>query len=120
MPLFFEFQGDFRAVRGFTRTLQAAHHHDCGRMRGACQSAACTAHKRGQFLVDNLDNHLRGGQTFHNLRADGTLGNLVGKIFCDFIVDVCFQKCQTHLAHGFFYVAFIQTALLAQPFECGL
>ena len=107
VALAFEFAGDFGAVRGFTGALQAAHHHDCGRVRSAREPAARAAHERGQLFVDDFNDHLRGGQAFHYLRADGTLGHFIGKIFRDFIVNVRFEKRQAHFAHGFFYIIFI-------------
>ena len=73
---------------GFTVTLQAAHHHNGLALIFDVQGLGfLAAHQLGQFLVDDLDNLLGGGQAFHHFLAHGALRNLRAEILCDFVVD---------------------------------
>ena len=79
-------------------------------MRGHFQPLFAAAHQSRQLFVDDLDDHLRGGEAFHNVLAHGAFRNARGKVLCDLVVDVGFEKRQTHLAHGLLNVAFRQLA----------
>ena len=111
-------QRELGAVGGLAGALQTAHHHNGGRMRRGIEPGTGTAHQLDQFLVDDLDDHLRRRQALHDLRADRALGHLVGEILGDLVVHVCFQQRQTYLAHGGPHVRLRQAPLAFQEFEC--
>ena len=119
VSLIFKHESKLCTVGGFTGALQAAHHDDGRRMVGDGESCFRSAHKGNQFFVDDFDNHLRRRQAFHNLGADGTLGNGFRKVLGDFIVDVGLQKGKSHLTHCVLNVAFGQCALTFQLFKSG-
>ena len=105
-------------VGGFTVALQAAHHqHGLALVLDVQQLGFLAAHQAGQFLVDDLDDLLRGGQAFHDLLPHGALGDLGAEILGDLIVDVGFQKGHADFAHGGLDVRLVQLALAAQLFE---
>ncbi|MPM57539.1 hypothetical protein SDC9_104361 [bioreactor metagenome] len=110
VPLIFKHQRNFGTVCGFTGALQAAHHHHCRGMRCRIQTGFGAAHKLRQFFVDDFNNHLTRGQTFHHLSANRSFRDFIGEILCHFIVDVGFQKCQTHFTHRIFDIGFSKTA----------
>ena len=75
------------------------------------------AHQLGQFLVDDLDNLLGGGQAFHHFLAHGALRNLRAEILCDFVVDVRFKQRHADFPHRSLDIRFTQLAFAAQFFE---
>ena len=117
MPVIFELEREFCAVRRFTGALQAAHHDDRGRMRSVRKTRLCAAHKSGQLLVDDLDDHLRGSEAFHHLCADRLFCHGIGEILGDLVADVRLKKRKTHGAHCFFDVRLGKAALALQFFK---
>ena len=107
------------AVGGFTCTLQANQHDYAGRFGRDIQFGSFGAHERDQLFVNDLDDHLAGVQTFQNVCAHSTLGNLLYKVLNDLEVNVSFQKSKLDFAHGFLNVRFLQTALAGELFKRG-
>ena len=102
----------------FTVTLQAAHHHNGLALIFDVQGLGfLAAHQLGQFLVDDLDNLLGGGQAFHHFLAHGALRNLRAEILCDFVVDVRFKQRHADFPHRSLDIRFTQLAFAAQFFE---
>ena len=114
-----EHHGELRTVRCLTGALQAAEHEDGRRGRRRRQACLSSAHQSGKLLVDDLDDHLRGRQTLHDLGADGAFAYLCGKFLGYLIVDVSLEKRETHFPHGFLDIAFAELSLGLQPFKSG-
>ena len=110
-------RGELCAVRGFAGALQADEHHDARGLRADAELLALAAHERAQLLVDDLDDHLRGGETLEHVRADGALADGFDKVLDDLVAHVGLEQRETHLAHRFLYVRLRQTALAAELFE---
>ena len=108
-------------VGGFTVTLQAAHHqHGLAFVFDAQILGLIAAHQLGQFLVDDLDDLLGGGQAFHDLLPHGTLRDLSAEVFGNFVVDIGFQQRHADFAHGSFDVRLGEFAFAAQFFEYAI
>lgn len=75
------------------------------------------AHQRHQFLVDDLDHLLGGGQALHDLLAHSPLRDLSAEVLGHLIVDVGFQQGHAHFPHGSLDIRFGQLAVSAQLFE---
>ncbi|MPN48287.1 hypothetical protein SDC9_195894 [bioreactor metagenome] len=105
---------------GFTGALQAAHQKNGGQFGRKTNSDILGTHQSRQFIVDNFNNLLRGGQTFKHLCADSLFRNSGDKIFCHLVVDVGLKQCQTHLAHNLFDIRFLELAAGSQPFKNGI
>ena len=89
-------------------------------MIGGIETGLCAAHEIGQLFVDDLDNHLRGSQAFHHLRADRPFCHGSGEILRNLVVDVGFQQRHAHLAHRVLDVGFRERAFASQSFKGGL
>ena len=108
-------------VGGFTVTLQAAHHqHGLAFVFDAQILGLIAAHQLGQFLVDDLDDLLGGGQAFHDLLPHGTLRDLSAEVFGNFVVDIGFQQRHADFAHGSLDVRLGEFAFAAQFFEYAI
>ena len=107
----FQHKGELCAVSGLTRALETAHHDDRRRVICDGKMRFRAAHKSRQLLVDDLDDHLRRSEAFHDLCADGALGHGLREVLGNFVVYVRLQESKTHLAHGFLDVAFGQRSL---------
>ena len=112
--------GQFRAVGGFTGTLQAHHHHDRGALIGYRQLGIGAAHQVRHLFVDDLDDLLGGGQAVQHVGTDTALGHLGDKFLDDLIADIGLQQRQAHLAQSFADIVLRQAALAAQALECGI
>ena len=66
------------------------------------------AQKRHEFLVDDLDDLLTGGEAAKNLLAYGPLLNAADKILYNLEVDISFKERKTHLAQSFLYIIFLK------------
>ena len=103
---------------GFTVALQAAHHQNrLALILDVQVLRLVAAHELGQFLVDDLDDLLGGGQAFHDLLPHGALGNLRAEILGDFVVDVGFQQCHADFPHGRLDIGLVQLAFAAELFK---
>ena len=103
--------GELCRVGGFTGTLQAAHHNDRRRLGSKLQTGVFAAHQGGQLLVDDLDDHLRRGQAFHDVLTDRAFGHGFGEVLGNLVVDVRFEQRQSYLAHCLLDVVLRQLAL---------
>ncbi len=82
--------------------------------------AVRAAHQLGQFLVDDLDDLLGGGQAFHDLLPMARSETCATEVLGDFVVDVRFQQRHADFAHGSLDVRLGQFALAAQFFEYAI
>ena len=74
---------------GLAVALQAAHHqHGLALVFQAQVLRLIATHEVGQFLVDNLDDLLGGGQALHDLLAHGTLGDLGAEVFRHLVIEI--------------------------------
>ncbi len=102
----------------FTVALQAAEHDDGLTLVLDDQAGGfLAAHQGNEFLVDDLDHLLGGGQALHDLLTHGALRDLGTEILGNLVVDIGFQQGHPHLAHGGFDVGLGQLAVAAQFFE---
>ena len=105
-------------VGRLTVALQAAEHDDGLTLVLDDQAGGfLAAHQGNEFLVDDLDHLLGGGQALHDLLTHGTLRDLGTEILGNLVVDIGFQQGHPHLAHGGFDVGLGQLAVAAQLFE---
>ena len=102
---------------GLTGALQTAHEDDRRRAVRPHQPGRLSAHELRQLLVDDLNDHLGGGQALHDLGSHRRLDHLIGEIPGDLIVDVRLQQRQTHLPHGVLDVRLAELAFIPQLFE---
>ena len=108
---------ELRRVRRLAGALQTAHHDDGRRVRGHFQPLLAAAHQRGQLLVDDLDDHLRGRQALHHILADGALRDALCEVLRNLVVDVGLEQGEAHLAHGLLDVGLGELALVFQFFK---
>ena len=107
----------FSGGGGLTGALEAHHHDHRGTVVGHGQLGGAAAHQIRQFLVDDLDDLLGGGQAVQHVGADGPLRD-GGHEFLDHLVaDVGLQQGQADLPHSLPDVVFRQTALAPQTLE---
>ena len=118
--LLFQKTGQFAAVGGFACALQADQHNDRGALGIGGEFLVFRAHEPGQFLIDDLHDHLGRGQTLEHVGTDAAVCGSADKVLDDLVADVRLKQCQTDLAHGGLDVGFCDTAFAAQLFErCG-
>ena len=86
----------------------------------ACVSKAafCSAHEADKLLTNYFDNHLRGGEAFHYLFADGFFGYGVCEILGNLVVNIGFKQSHSHLTHCAANIGLGQAAFAAKIFEC--
>ena len=105
-------------VGGLAVALQTAHHqHGLALVLDAQGLGFLAAHQAGEFLVDDLDHLLGGGQAFHDLLAHRPFGHLGAEVLGHLVVDIGFQQRHAHFPHGRLDVRLIELALAAQLFE---
>ena len=95
-----EHAGQLARRGGLTCALQAHHHQHVGRAAAHVQGLGLATHQRGQLLLDDLDDHLGGGEAFHHLLAHGPLAHSGNEVLGDLVVDVGFQQGQADFSHG--------------------
>ena len=115
--LLFEEPGQLGAVGGLTGALEAHQHDDGRRLRGHAELLIFAAHQGGELLVDDLDDHLGGGEAFKHVAAHGPLGDLGDKVLDDLIADVGLQERQADFPHGGLDVGLGEAALAAELLE---
>ena len=118
LALLFHQARQLGAVGGLAGALKA-HQHDNGGGGGGDGQFAAAAHEGGQFLIDDLYNHLGGGEGFHHVLAHGPLGDRGHKAFNHLEIDVRLQKGHFDLLHGLLHIGLGQTALAPQALEHG-
>ena len=107
------------AVGGLACALQAHQHDDRGALGIGGELLVLGAHELGQLFVDDLDDHLVGGQTFENVGADAPLGGGLDEVLDHLIAHVRFKQGEADLAHGCLDVSLGYAALAAQLLERG-
>ena len=117
--MLFHQSGQLGPVGGLARPLKAHQHHNSGGGGGNGQLAVATAHEGRKLLVDNLDDHLSGGEGFHHIGAHSPLRNCGHKVFDHFEVDVRLQQSHLDFLHGLLHIRLGQTALAPQALEGG-
>ena len=110
--------GQLGAIGGLTGAVEAHQHHYRGRLGGDGQLGALAAHQGGQLLVDDLDNHLCGGEALQHVGTHSPLGDLGHKVLDDLVVDVGLQQGHADLLHGLLHVGLGETALAPQALKC--
>ena len=115
--LLFIKSGQLTGVGGFTRTLQTAHHNNCGGLGRNLQLGNRAAHQGGQFLVYDFNDLLSGNQAFQHLGANGTVSDRFDELLDHLEVYVGFQQCELDLAHTCLNVCLGELALTAEFFE---
>ena len=58
------------------------------------------AHQAGQFLVDDFDNLLGGGQAVQHIASNSPLCYSGNKFLDHLVAHVCLQQRKTYLAHA--------------------
>ena len=111
--------GQLCPVGGLARPLQAHQHDDGGRGGGDLQLAVAAPHKGGEFLVDDLDDHLSGGEGFHHIGTHCPFRDGGDEVFDHLEVDVRLQQGHFNFLHGLLHVGLGQAALAPQPLEGG-
>ncbi len=69
--------------------------------------------------MDDLDDHLAGGDGAHHRLADRFLLHLLGEVAHDVERHVRFEQRAAHLAHGLGHVGLAQHALAGELVEDG-
>jgi len=119
LALLFKEARELGAVRRLAGALQAAQHHDGGRLRGDAQLLVLAAHELRELLVDDFDDHLGGRQALEHVGAHGAVGHALGEVLDDLVADVGLEKRQPYFAHGVPDVGLGEPPLAAQLFEGG-
>ena len=99
LALFLVESGELGALRGFTAALQTAHQYLCRRLRGNLKLGVLRAHNGTELLVDDLDDHLSGDETFQDLLAERTFAHAIHEGAYDLEVDVGLEKRELDLTH---------------------
>ncbi len=109
--------GDFRSCGGLARALQADH-HDRYRRRGVeVDRLGVRAQGLDQDVIDDLDDHLAGGDRFKHLRANGARTRLVDEGARHIERHIRFEKRAAHFAHGGVDVLFAERSAPCQAVE---
>ncbi len=111
--------GDLGGAGGFTRTLQADHHHHGGRIDVQIEWRRFTvglfaAQHLHQLVIDDLDDLLARRHRFEHFLPNGALGYAVDEFLGDGQRDICFQQGNAHFAHCVAHVLFAQRPAAAQ------
>ena len=107
----------FRGGGGFAGALQADHHDGDRRRRIEIDLLAVGAEGRDQFVVDDLHDHLAGGDRLHHGGADRLLAHLVGERAHHVERDVGLKQRAAHFAHGGVDIGLRQRTAPCQPIE---
>ena len=116
-PLAFHQFGDLGGVGRFARALKTRHHHHRRGFGRDLEFRGLASHQFDEFFVYDLDDLLRGKQTFEHFASDGSLGHLRDKVAHDFEVYVGFEQGALDLAHPLADVCFGQFSFIAETLE---
>ena len=105
---------------GLAGALEAYHHHNGGAVVGHGELGGAAAHQIRQFLVDDLDDLLGGGQAVQHIGADGPLRDSGHKVLDHLVAYIGFQQGQADFPHGLPDVVFRQAALAPQALKCSV
>ena len=117
LALFDQVLGQFGGGGGFARPLQARHEDDGGRLRGKVEVADAIAHGRGQFLVDDADQHLPRRETGEHVLAQRLFLDARDEVAHNGQRNVGFEQRHAHFAQHVLHVAFSDTGLAADGFD---
>ena len=109
--------GEFCGGGGFAGALQADHHDGDRRHRIEIDGLAVGTKRGNQLVMDDLDDHLAGGDRLDDGGADRLLADAVGKTSDNLERDVGFQQRAAHLAHRGVDVGLRQRTAARQPIE---
>ena len=103
---------------GLARALQADHHdHDRGLGIELEAFDLHPAQRLDQLVVDDLDDHLAGGDRLQDILTNGLLGDGVDEAAGDGERDVGFEQRDPHFAHGIAHVLLTQRAAALELVE---
>ena len=109
--------GQLGRVGRLTRALQTSHQHDGRWLRRVGDADRLAAERRGQLVVDDLDDLLRGVERPAQLLADAALAHLRHEAFDDLEVDVGLEQRETDLAQDLVDVGFAELSVPTKPLE---
>ena len=89
------------------------------RLSAEVQLSGVAPHEGDELLVDDLDDHLGGGEAFKHILPDGALRDALYEVLDDLIADVGFEQGEAHLAHRLLDVRLAEAALAAELPERG-
>ena len=104
--LLFHEAGQFGAVSGLAGAVEAHHHDHRWGSGGEIELDAVAAHQGCQLFVDNLHDHLGGGQALQHVCTHGPFRDPGNKILYHLKADIGLQKSQPDLPHGLLHVCF--------------
>ncbi len=108
----------FTAGGGFAGPLKADHHQGHRRFGRKIEGIVLTAaHHGDQFVVNNPDNLLAGGQALENFRSNRLDTDIFDEVLDDLEVDVSFQERQAHFTQGVLDVLLGHDPLAAEFFK---
>src|SRR5689334_19937727 len=112
--------GELAGSSRLTRTLQSGHEHDRRRLRGELHPRRVFAEDLDQFVTQDLDDLLAGGERGHDFLADGLGTNVVDEFLDDLEVDVGLEQGEANFAKRLVNILFGQRGLAAEGLESAL
>ena len=101
-----------------TGTLETTHHDDRNLIGWKhLKLGHLASHKRSHFVTNDLDNHLSGIETLHNLFTDCLLGYRIDEIFNNLKVNIGFKKSSLNFLHCLLNIIFLKDALASKLFK---
>ena len=108
-------QGQFGGGSGFAGPLQADQHQHGGQTAGGGKAVVAAAEDGGQFLVDDFDHLLAGGEAFQDGGVQGAFLDFSHKVPGYPKVHIGFQQGTAHLPQGVVNILFGQAAFAGKP-----
>ncbi len=106
-------------VGRFAGALQADEEEDARRLRRPLQRHALLTEQADEFLVDDRNDLLGGGEGAQDFLADGPLAHRGDEVADDAVVDVGLEEGTADFTQGFVDVFLGQAALAADALEGG-
>ena len=103
--------------RRFARALKASHHDDRHAALPDRDLRGLGAHELDELVIDDLDDHLAGVQSIHDVLTDGSLLHRFGEVLDHLEVDVGLEEGHLDLLHGLADILLGQATLCAELFE---
>ena len=114
----FELPGQLGGCGRFTCALAACHHNHCRASAGLQRNLShFRAHEAGHLFIDDLDDHLGGIESAHDIRADRAFLYGGDKVLYDFEIDIGLEQGHLDLSHSRPDVRLRQTSLAAETTE---
>ena len=104
---------------GLAGALQADQHHHHGRGGGEIDPLRVGPQHPHQLVMDDLDDHLAGGDRAHHLLADRLLLHRLGEVADHVERDIGLEQRDPHLAHGLTHVGIGQRPFAGELVEDG-